>query len=201
MMPKIKICGISRIEDIQACNRYKPDYVGFMFWDGSRRAVTPEQATLLHMGLDIKIRRVGVFVDHPLRDIAKIASSGIIDIVQLHGQEDEDYIRRLRKLTDLPVIKAFSVRNGATADDINSSSADMVLVDSGKGGTGEVFDWGFLKGITRDYILAGGLGTDNAAEAAATGAYALDVSSGVETNGIKDADKIKTFIDAVRAKE
>ena len=201
MIPKIKICGISRIEDVEACNRYKPDYVGFMFWDGSRRSVSPQQATILHMGLDIKIKRVGVFVDQPLGDIAKIASSGIIDIVQLHGQEDEDYIRRLRKLTDLPVIKAFSVKKGATADDINNSSADMVLVDSGRGGTGEVFDWGFLKGITRKYILAGGLGTGNASEAAATGAYALDVSSGVETNGIKDADKIKAFIEAVRAKE
>ena len=198
MTPKIKICGISRVEDVTACNTYLPDYIGFMFWNGSKRYVTEEKASELSALLDGNIKRVGVFLDHPISDVAKIASSGIIDIVQLHGHEDESYISELRSKISIPVIKAFAVKNGATAEDINGSSADMVLVDSGRGGTGEVFDWEFLKAISRDYMLAGGLNTDNAALAAQTGADALDVSSGVETDGYKDKDKIKAFIEAVR---
>ncbi|SCW34991.1 phosphoribosylanthranilate isomerase [Ruminococcaceae bacterium YRB3002] len=198
MKPGIKICGIRRIEDVNACNTYHPDYVGFMFWKESTRYVSPEQATILHMGLDVRIRRVGVFLDHSISDVAKIASSGIIDIVQLHGSEDDAYIRSLRRKISLPVIKAFSVKKGATPDQINGSSADLVLIDSGRGGTGEVFDWDFLRKIKRDYLLAGGLTPENAGEAAATGAFALDVSSGVETDGYKDADKIARFIANVR---
>ena len=198
MIPKIKICGISRMEDVQACNAYLPDYVGFMFWDGSKRYITPDTAEELGRELDKSIKKTGVFLDAPISDVAKIASSGIIDIVQLHGSEDDAYISELKSKMNLPVIKAFSVRKGATQDMINASSADMVLVDSGRGGTGEIFNWDFLKGINRDYFLAGGLDAGNAAEAAMTGAYALDVSSGVETDGLKDANKIRRFIEGVR---
>ena len=198
MTPKIKICGIRREEDVKACNAYLPDYVGFMFWEDSKRYVDFDTAKELGKNLNSDIKRVGVFVNSPITDIANADSSGIIDIVQLHGQEDEEYIKALKYVTDLPVIKAFAVKNGATADDINSSSADMVLVDSGRGGTGETFDWTFLSGIKRDYFLAGGLGLDNAKEAANTNAFALDVSSGVETDGFKDADKMAEFITAVR---
>ena len=198
MAPKIKICGIRRKEDALVCNSYLPEYVGFMFWEGSRRYITPAEAEGLSQVLDKRIQRVGVFVDQPISDIAKADSSGIIDVVQLHGHEDADYIAELKSVTDLPVIKAFAVRNGATADEINNSPADMVLIDSGRGGTGETFDWSFLEGITREYFLAGGLAPGNAAEAAKTDAYALDVSSGVETDGYKDADKIRRFIGSVR---
>ncbi len=197
-MTKIKICGISRMEDVQACNAYLPDYVGFMFWDGSKRYITPDTAEELGRELDKSIKKTGVFLDAPISDVAKIASSGIIDIVQLHGSEDDAYISELKSKMNLPVIKAFSVRKGATHDMINASSADMVLVDSGRGGTGEIFNWDFLKGINRDFFLAGGLDAGNAAEAAMTGAYALDVSSGVETDGLKDANKIRRFIEGVR---
>ena len=197
-MTKIKVCGISRSDDAYACNAYMPDYIGFMFWEGSKRYITPERAEELGRILDERIQKVGVFLDDSISEVAKIASSGIIDIVQLHGAEDEAYISELKSRISLPVIKAFSVRKGATPEMINASSADMVLVDSGRGGTGEIFDWDFLKGITREYFLAGGLDPDNAAAAAAIGAYALDVSSGVETDGYKDADKIRRFIGQVR---
>ena len=198
MTPKIKICGIRREEDVKACNAFLPDYVGFMFWEGSKRYIDFDKAKDLGESLDSRIKRVGVFVNSPISDVANADTSGIIDIVQLHGQEDEEYIKALKYVTDLPVIKAFSVKNGAAAEDINNSSADMVLVDSGRGGTGEAFDWSFLRGIKRDYFLAGGLDLNNAKEAANTNAYALDVSSGVETDGYKDADKIAEFITAVR---
>ena len=198
MTPKIKICGIRREEEVKACNAYLPDYVGFMFWEGSKRYIDFNKAKDLGESLDSRIKRVGVFVNSPISDVANADTSGIIDIVQLHGQEDEEYIKTLKYVTDLPVIKAFSVKNGAAAEDINNSSADMVLVDSGRGGMGEAFDWSFLGGIKRDYFLAGGLDLNNAKEAANTNAYALDVSSGVETDGYKDADKIAKFITAVR---
>ena len=198
MIPKIKICGIRRMEDVEACNLYMPDYAGFMFWEGSKRYIEPEKARLIAPKLDKRIRTVGVFVNSPIVDVAKIVSSGIIDIVQLHGHESDDYIRAVRFMTQIPVIKAFSVIKGDKVVDINDSPADMVLIDSGSGGTGEAFDWSFLEGIKREFFLAGGLEPDNARTALSTGAYALDVSSGVETEGYKDADKIRRFIEAVR---
>ncbi len=198
MTPKIKVCGIRRMEDVKACNLYMPDYAGFMFWEGSRRYIEPEKARILASKLDKNIKTVGVFLNSPITDVAKIVSSGIIDVVQLHGQESADYIRAVRFMTQIPVIKAFSVAKGDKAKDINDSPADMVLIDSGSGGTGEAFDWSFLEEIHRDYFLAGGLNPGNAALASSTGAYALDVSSGVETEGYKDADKIRRFIEAVR---
>ena len=192
--PRIKICGLMTEDDVYACNEYRPEYVGFMFYEKSRRYITPETASRFREILDPSIRVVGVFVDAPASDVAKIANLGIIDIVQLHGSESDRYIEQLKGMIRLPVFKAISVRDRDSIRQANMSSADMILVDSGTGGTGTVFNWELLKDINRDYFLAGGLSPDNVREALKLGPYALDVSSGVETGGKKDKDKIAAFI-------
>ena len=198
MIPKIKICGLMKREDILTVNEVKPEYIGFMFYAKSKRYITTDTAKEFYKLLDRSIKAVGVFVDMPASEVAKIAEEGIIDIVQLHGHETDEYIKELKGLMSLPVIKAFSVRGPESIDEANRSSADMVLLDSGSGGTGTSFNWDLIKAVKRDYFLAGGLDPDNAKEAAKLGAYALDVSSGVETEGLKDADKIRCFVREVR---
>ena len=198
MIPKIKICGLMSEDDILCVNELLPEFVGFMFWEPSKRYITLDKARVFKGLLDPKVKAVGVFLDQDIEEVKSIAKSGVIDIVQLHGSESDEYIEIIRNETGLPVIKAFSVAKGADADTINRSPADMVLIDSGRGGTGELFNWEFLKDIKRDYFLAGGLSPENAGEAVKTGAYALDVSSGVETEGKKDAEKIRRFITTVR---
>ena len=198
MIPKIKICGLMRREDILTVNEVKPEYIGFMFYEKSRRYITPDTAREFYGLLDRSIKAVGVFVDMPVSDVAKIAEEGIIDIVQLHGSETDEYIKELKKLISLPVIKAFSVKGRESIDEANRSSADMVLLDSGTGGTGTSFNWDLIKEVRRDYFLAGGLDPDNAREVSMLGAFALDVSTGVETDGQKDADKIRRFVSEVR---
>ena len=196
--PYIKICGLMTEDDIYVCNEYRPEYVGFMFCEKSKRYITPETAAGFKKILDPSIRAVGVFVDEPVSDVAKIANQGIIDIVQLHGSESDRYIELLKDMIRLPVFKAISVRDSDSIRQANMSSADMILVDSGTGGTGTVFDWELLKGIKRDYFLAGGLSPDNVMEALRLEPYAMDVSSGVETDGRKDKDKIAAFIKRAR---
>ena len=198
MIPKIKICGLMSEDDILCVNEILPEFVGFMFWEPSKRYITLDKARGFKELLDPKVKAVGVFLDQDIEEVKSIAKSGVIDIVQLHGSESDEYIEIIKNETGLPVIKAFSVAKGADADTINRSPADMVLIDSGRGGTGELFNWEFLKDIKRDYFLAGGLSPENAGEAVKTGAYALDVSSGVETEGKKDAEKIRRFITTVR---
>lgn len=198
MTPEIKICGLMEEKDILCVNELLPDLVGFMFWKPSKRYITPGMARGFKDLLDPHVKAVGVFLDQNIEEVEAIAKSGVIDIVQLHGSENEEYIEQIKSKTGLPVIKAFSVAKGADADKINRSAADMVLIDSGRGGTGELFNWEFLKDIKRDYFLAGGLSPDNVGEAVKTGAYGLDVSSGVETEGKKDAEKIRRFITTVR---
>lgn len=199
---KIKICGLMRDYDALICNTYMPDYAGLVFWDKSRRCVNKEQAAGIRAILNPAIPTVGVFVDAPVREVAELVREHIITVVQLHGKEDDDYIRELRNLCSVPVIKAFRLGEaGGSGDDvferINQSIADTVLVDSGAG-SGVTFDWEALKKIKREYFLAGGLSPDNVKEAMKTGAFALDVSSGVETDGRKDADKVRRMIQAVR---
>lgn len=200
MTPAVKICGLMSREDILVVNDVMPEYVGFMFYEKSRRYITPDTAKEFYELLDRQIKAVGVFVDLPVTDVAKIAEAGIIDIVQLHGHESEGYIEELRRLIKLPVIKAFSVKGEETVEEANRSVADMVLLDSGSGGTGTSFNWDLLSKVNRDFFLAGGLDPDNAKEASELGAYALDVSSGVETDGHKDADKIRRFVEEVRGR-
>lgn len=200
-MTRIKFCGLSRICDIESANALRPDYVGFIFVRESRRCVTVEQAAKLRRVLDKDIRAVGVFVNEEPHVVAELLTSGIIDIAQLHGDEDEAYIAHLARLTDKPIIKAFRVRSADDIAQAEKSTADGILLDSGAG-TGTSFDWSMLAGITRPYFLAGGLSPDNAGQAVrALRPFAVDVSSGIETDGQKDNIKMASFADAVRKED
>ena len=199
-MTGVKLCGLRRAEDIRAANALRPDYVGFVFAPKSRRYVTCEEAAALRSALDADIPAVGVFVNEDMDLILRLLDRGVIQIAQLHGQEDEAYIRELRARSGRPVWKAFRVDGPEDLARAAASGADMVLLDNGPGGTGERFDWELLRGFdARPYILAGGLHPGNAARAAAELApFALDVSSGVETDGKKDPEKMRLFVQAVR---
>lgn len=197
-MTKIKFCGLSRTCDIEAVNELKPEYIGFVFAEKSKRFVSPYDAKKLKSLLIPDIKAVGVFVNESPQTVADILNQGIIDIAQLHGSEDESYIQELRRLAEKPVIKAFRIENTDNLQQIESSSADYVLLDSGAG-TGTVFDWNIIKHIKRPYFLAGGLSVDNAENAVNTlHPYAVDVSSGIETGGVKDKFKMAAFAAAVK---
>ncbi len=197
-MTKIKLCGLSRICDIDAANALMPDYIGFVFWKKSRRYVPYDLAARLRGRLNPKIRAVGVFVDESENEIARLFESGIIDAAQLHGGEDDGYITRLKRLTDMPIIKAFLIKDKSDITRANESRADCVLLDNGLG-AGSAFDWQLLKSAARPYFLAGGLNPENVQSAVRTLCpYAVDVSSGVETNGLKDREKMAAFVAAVR---
>lgn len=182
-MKKIKICGLSRMEDIEAVNRYLPDYIGFVFYQKSKRYVTKEQAKILKQELDKRILAVGVFVDEDPAEIEVLVKEGIIDMIQLHGRETEETILRLKATCQIPIIKAFYL------EEIRETAADFLLLDSGMG-SGIPFDWSKIPQIEKPFFLAGGLNCDNIKEAMNIPAYALDLSSGVESNGVKDAQKI-----------
>lgn len=199
MSTKIKICGLTRAQDIQTANALQLDYIGFVFAPKSKRFVPPEQAKQLRRQLTPGIRAVGVFVNAPPEQIAALLADGTIDIAQLHGQEDAAYIARLRSLTRAPIWQAFRIENTEDISRANASPADLVLLDHGAGGTGERFDWTLLHGMARPFVLAGGLTPQNAAEAIAKAhPYAVDASSGCETNGVKDPAKMLAFVNAVR---
>ena len=197
-MTKLKLCGLVRICDIEAVNRLNPEYIGFVFAKKSRRYVDPAQARELRARLNKGISPVGVFVNESPEAIADLVRSGIIDVVQLHGSEDEDFLRKLRELVSCPIIKAFSVKTPQDVRIACESSADLILLDSGGGGTGTVFDWNLLESIRRPWFLAGGLSPENAADAIRRLApYGVDVSSGIETDGVKDIQKMNDFVRAV----
>ena len=201
-MTKIKICGLMRQEDILAVNAARPDYVGFVFAKGRRRMILHDTAAMLRSRLDDGIKAVGVFLNNEIKEIEKICRDGIIDIVQLHGDEDEAYIRNLKERTDCPLIRAVSVR---CREDILRAAelpVDFLLLDTYKqgqiGGTGETFDWQMIPPLPLPYFLAGGINEDNIRTAMQYGAYALDVSSGAETEGKKDPVKIMNLVRKVR---
>lgn len=200
-MTKIKLCGLSGIEEIEAANELKPEYIGFVFAPKSRRYVTPEKAAELKKQLSGEIQAAGVFVNEAVEKIAELLNDNIIDIAQLHGDEDEAYIRRLRQLTGKPIIKAFQVKSEKEIADVGQCSADYILLDSGAG-TGTVFDWNILKKIDRPYFLAGGLSAGNVGKAVRElHPFAVDVSSGIETDRRKDKEKMAAFVAAVRKEE
>lgn len=201
-MTKIKFCGLMRPADVAAANRLQPDYIGFVFAPKSRRFVAPDMAKALRAQLAPGIRAVGVFVNEAPEQVVALLEAGIIDLVQLHGQEDEAYIARLRALTHKPLIRAFRVEDRDSLRQAAQSTADFVLLDSGAGGTGTAFDWTLLEGFARPYFLAGGLDADSVGGAVARlHPYGVDVSSGIETNGRKDPDKMAAFAAAVRNTE
>ncbi len=198
-MTRIKLCGLTRPCDIEAANALLPEYIGFVFAEKSRRRVTDQEAKALRAGLNPAVQTVGVFVREQPERVAALLNEGVIDLAQLHGGEDESYLARLRELTDKPLIQAFRVETEEDLRRAEASTADYILLDHGGGGTGEAFDWNLLRGFERPYFLAGGLGPENAAEAVkALHPFAVDVSSGIETDGVKDRRKMREFVEAVR---
>ena len=198
-MTKIKLCGMMSLQDAETANDIMPDYVGFVFWSKSRRNIDIETARLLRQTLRSDIMAVGVFVNEKADIIAKMYRNGLINMAQLHGNEDEDYIKSLRRMADIPIIKAFRIRSKADLDAAQCSTADYILLDAGMG-DGKTFDWEWLKNFDRPYILAGGLDCQNVTEAIKRlHPFGVDVSSGIETDGMKDKNKMITFAAAVRA--
>lgn len=196
---KVKICGLSRPSDIAAVNQYRPDYAGFIInFPKSHRSCIPEQVQALHAQLSPDIPAVGVTVNQPLGTVASLLEQGIIDIAQLHGQEDDAYIQALQARTGKPIWKAFRIRSTDDLDAARASSADMILLDNGYG-TGETFDWTLVRDIGRPFILAGGLREENIQDAAAMQPDAMDISSGAETNRVKDPEKIRALINIIRS--
>lgn len=200
---KIKICGLRRQEDVEAANACMPDYIGFICSDRFWRYIPMEQAAALKKSLRPEIRAVGVFVDESYEKIAAYLKAGVIDMVQLHGKEDEYYVRQLRKVmifqsTVVPIVQAYQIRTENDRVRAEASAADYVLLDSGRG-SGQTFDWSLIRNVKRDFFLAGGLGPDNVREAVeAVHPFAVDMSSGVETDRKKDPEKMRRAVDAVR---
>lgn len=222
--PKIKMCGISKIETIPAVIEANPDYMGLVFAP-SKRQVTVDQAktlveelhkqyanrynrdaeqysnqTLIHQEF---IKTVGIFVNETLDNLVTIATEVNLDAVQLHGDEDEAFIQSLKERTNVEVWKAVQIRSAADAETWIDSSADMLLFDAyhkdERGGTGEVFDWSCLDEFERPFMLAGGIDSTNVARAIRTvRSYGIDISSGIETDGVKDNEKITAFTKLVR---
>ncbi len=197
-MTRIKLCGLRRPEDVAAANALRPNYVGFVFAPKSRRFVSPEEAARLRALLAPGIEAVGVFVDEAPERAAALLNAGVIDLAQLHGSEDEAYVARLRSLTDKKLIRAFRIRERADLSAAERSSADFVLLDAGAG-DGFTFDWSLSAGFPRPYFLAGGLTPANVLPALRLlGPFGVDVSSGIETDGRKDPEKMRAFVSAVK---
>lgn len=217
--PKVKMCGISKVETIPAIVDAKPDYMGLVFAP-SKRQVTVDQAKILveelHRGYAQKygsdtehdkndtIKTVGVFVNETVDNLITIANEANLDAVQLHGDEDEAFIQSLKERTNVEVWKAIQIRSAADVEEWIDSSADMLLFDAyhkdERGGTGEVFDWSSLDAFERPFMLAGGIDSTNVARAIRTvRPYGIDISSGIETNGVKDDEKITAFTKIVKS--
>ena len=198
-MVKIKICGIKRLEDIEIVNRYKPDYIGFVFAD-SKRKVSHDLARKLKDNLDSDIISVGVFVDSSKDEILELFGDGIIEAAQLHGDESEQYISDLKEKAngELKIIKAIEMNDEVDLLQYNDSSSDYLLLDSGKG-SGKTFDWGLIrKDLKKEFFLAGGLNAENVTQAIEEfNPYAVDLSSSLETDGFKDENKIKEIMEVI----
>lgn len=206
-MPKIKICGITTLEEVAMLNAYLPDYAGFVFAP-TRRFVTDEQAKHMRIALDDRIQTVGVFVNEPIAHIAALCQEQIIDVIQLHGDESKEYMEELRQQIHVPIIRAVRVQSSKQVREMLTGVSDFLLFDTYKkdmyGGSGERFSLSVLqeglKGVEeiKPFFLAGGLTPDNIEEVLRTqGCYCVDVSSGVETDGHKDEEKVKALIEKV----
>lgn len=206
---KVKICGLRREEDICCVNAYLPDYIGFVFYPKSKRYVTGEQAQQLKEKLDPRIRAVGVFVNADPDEVIALLQKNIIDIAQLHGQESEEELRKIREQTGKSVIRAVKVTEETNLQEAYQTDADYILLDNGMG-SGKPFPWDvILKQLTQEelqeeirrkpFFLAGGISPENMERAAeAFRPYALDLSSSVETDGVKDPEKIRKLMETIR---
>ena len=187
---KIKFCGLFREEDIEYVNKLNPDYIGFVFAK-SKRQITREKAINLKNKLKSNIKAVGVFVDEDIEKIIDLLSNGVIDIAQLHGNEREEDINNIKNKSKKQVIKAIRVTTSEDIESWKNSCADFLLLDNGQG-TGKTFDWNNIKNLNRPFFLAGGLSIDNIKEAIEkVSPMAIDISSGIESNGVKDYEKMK----------
>lgn len=197
-MAKVKICGISHEVEIGIMNKLMPDYIGFIFWPRSKKFIAPEHAGLLRSKLRKGIKTVGVFMNESLKTVAMCAEIAGLDMVQLHGEETSEYIAALREYIHIPIIRAFRISRAIEAERAMSSPADYVMLDGMQGG--QKFDWSLIGQLRRKYFLAGGLNTDNVQQALEISPqpYALNVSTGVEANRLKDYRKVMKFILAVR---
>ena len=201
-MTKIKICGLKRLQDIEYVNELLPDFIGFVF-AGTKRRITDEKAKELKAALNPEIKSVGVFFNDTLEHISFLANNNIIDIIQLHGDEDRKYIADLRKLTDKKIIKAVRVKDSMSVQEAKELNADYLLLDtysnSGEyGGTGKTFNREYIPKNIGNYFLAGGLNAENLKEIIKdTNPYAVDLSSSVETDGVKDRSKIVEAVNLV----
>ena len=202
-MSRIKICGLQRPEDIEAVNEARPDYCGFIVeFPRSRRSIDWQTLRELVQGLREEIVPVGVFVDAPKELVANLLEEGTIQMAQLHGQESQEYIRELKKMTEKPLIQAFSIKSKEDVERAQESRADYILLDQGSGGTGKAFDWALVGEIGRPYFLAGGLGVENLREAIGMlHPWAVDLSSSLEIDGSKDAGRIRQAVEIVRMEE
>ena len=218
-MTKIKICGLQSLQDVGYINEWKPDYTGFVFAPGRKRTITTKLAMQMKSLLHPDITTVGVFVNEPVENVISLLQDGVIQMAQLHGQEDETYFYRLREKCSQPVIKAFTIRTKEDIEKAFTFPSDYLLLDNGVGGTGQTFDWSLFDSLTdtspsksdgklpaateteekRPFFLAGGLHAGNVASAIEKAhPFAVDVSSGVELDGQKNNEKIHEFIKAVR---
>lgn len=199
-MVKVKICGLRRPEDIEAANAAKPDYVGFIFVPATKRYVKPDLAASFRRDLAADIQTVGVFVNAPIEEIVAICQAGTIDLVQLHGEEDQAYIAHLKGQVDQHIIKSVAVGDELVVD---PNQADYLLFDSlspSRGGSGKIFDWQMVSAYQeKPFFLAGGLGVENIEEALkVVQPYAVDASSSLETDGVKDPVKMQEFVAKIR---
>lgn len=195
---EIKICGLISEKDIFAVNKFGADYAGFVFFKKSKRYVDPYKARELIENLRTDVKSVGVFMNEPLDSLIFAVRVSGVEIVQLHGHESDEYVDYVRRVLGRPVIKAYKASEEGALEKAAKSNADYVMIDSGAG-TGTTFDWSILNSFHRDYFLAGGLDPDNVGEAIdLLQPFAVDVSSGVETDGVKDMVKIEKFINAVK---
>lgn len=193
---KIKICGLFQSDDIDYVNEAKPDYIGFVFAK-SKRQVDLHQAQLLKARLDSQIKTVGVFVNSSIGEIVELVDKKIIDVIQLHGDESNLYIKQLKRYIDVPIIKAIKVKQASDLDNLNYD-VDYYLLDNKISGSGESFDWSVIKDLDKPFFLAGGIDLNNIEKAIQIKCFGLDVSSGAETNGIKDRNKIIEIVRRIK---
>lgn len=197
-MTKIKLCGLTRVEDAAAANAARPDWAGLVF-DAGRHFVSDDLAAAIRKELAPEIPAVGVFVRDDPEHIISLVRRGIIQYVQLHGGESEEYLAALREKISVPFIRVASVKTREDVIRAEASAAEYLLLDHGKGGTGKSFDWSMIPKITKPWFMAGGIGPDNLEKALAYHPYAVDISSGAETDGLKDPEKMLRLVQMVRA--
>ena len=200
-MTKVKICGICHDSEIGIMNELVPDFVGFVFVNKSRHFIAPEYAGLLRSKLRPGIKSVGVFANHSLKSVAMCVEVAGLEMVQLHGDETGEYIAALREYIKCPIMKVYKVKKPMDAEKALYSTADYVMLDGGNAGDGTTFDWSLLGAVRRKYFLSGGLTPENMNKALGLTPqpYALNVSSGVEANRMKDYRKVMKFILGVKS--